>query len=97
MPLLPLPKNTTTPITATPPSTPNQPPNSASTPNNAAPPITAKTWELSDYELQRIPQEAITDNTEIAVSPRALHSELMCPICLDMLHQTMTTKGKWLI
>lgn len=94
MPLLPLPKNTTTPITATPPSTPSQPPNSA-TPNNAAAPITAKTWELSDYELQRIPQEAITDNTEIAVSPRALHSELMCPICLDMLHQTMTTKGEY--
>lgn len=37
-------------------------------------------------------QEAITDNTEIAVSPRSLHSELMCPICLDMLKKTMTTK-----
>lgn len=51
-----------------------------------------KTWELSLYELQRTPQEAITDNTEIAVSPRSLHSELMCPICLDMLKNTMTTK-----
>lgn len=44
------------------------------------------------YELHRTPQEAITDNTEIAVSPRSLHSELMCPICLDMLKNTMTTK-----
>lgn len=51
-----------------------------------------KTWELSLYELHRTPQEVITDNTEIAVSPRSLHSELMCPICLDMLKKTMTTK-----
>lgn len=56
------------------------------------PPVPSKTWELSLYELHRTPQEAITDNTEIAVSPRSLHSELMCPICLDMLKQTMTTK-----
>ncbi|XP_050422512.1 E3 ubiquitin-protein ligase RING2 [Adelges cooleyi] len=52
----------------------------------------SKTWELSLYELHRKPQEAITDSTEIAVSPRSLHSELMCPICLDMLKKTMTTK-----
>ncbi|XP_015914323.1 E3 ubiquitin-protein ligase RING2 [Parasteatoda tepidariorum] len=51
-----------------------------------------KTWELSLYELHRTPQEVITDATEIAVSPRSLHSELMCPICLDMLKNTMTTK-----
>lgn len=37
-------------------------------------------------------QEAIMDGTEVAVSPRSLHSELMCPICLDMLKNTMTTK-----
>ncbi|XP_069055210.1 E3 ubiquitin-protein ligase RING2-B-like [Lepisosteus oculatus] len=64
--------------------------------NNMATPATAqnpnKTWELSLYELHRTPQEAIMDGTEIAVSPRSLHSELMCPICLDMLKNTMTTK-----
>jgi len=54
--------------------------------------MSAKTWELTPYELQRTPQEVVTDNTEIAVSPRSLHSELMCPICLDMLKVTMTTK-----
>ncbi|XP_066526094.1 E3 ubiquitin-protein ligase RING2-A-like [Hoplias malabaricus] len=54
--------------------------------------IPSKTWELSLYELHRTPQEAIIDSTEIAVSPRSLHSELMCPICLDMLKNTMTTK-----
>ncbi|XP_056154181.1 E3 ubiquitin-protein ligase RING2-A-like isoform X2 [Lampris incognitus] len=52
----------------------------------------SKNWELSLYELHRSPQEAIMDGTEVAVSPRALHSELMCPICLDMLKNTMTTK-----
>lgn len=51
-----------------------------------------KNWDLSLYELNRQPQKAITDSTEIAVSPRSLHSELMCPICLDMLKKTMTTK-----
>ncbi|CAK7306802.1 E3 ubiquitin-protein ligase RING2 [Vulpes lagopus] len=51
-----------------------------------------KTWEFSVYELQRKPQEAITDGLEIVVSPRSLHSELMCPICLDMLKNAMTTR-----
>ncbi|KAM4803957.1 E3 ubiquitin-protein ligase RING2-like [Urocitellus parryii] len=52
----------------------------------------SKTWELSLYELQRTPQEAITDGLEIVVSPRSLHSELMCQICLNMLKNTTTTK-----
>eukprot|EP00112_Aurelia_sp_Birch-Aquarium-sp1_P016334 Seg3695.2 transcript_id=Seg3695.2/GoldUCD/mRNA.D3Y31 product="E3 ubiquitin-protein ligase RING2" protein_id=Seg3695.2/GoldUCD/D3Y31 len=51
-----------------------------------------RSWELSLYEQHRKPHEAITDDTEIAISPRSLHSELMCPICLDMLKNTMTTK-----
>lgn len=51
-----------------------------------------KNWELTLYELQRKPQEPITDGTKIAVSPRSLQSELMCPICLDILKVTMTTK-----
>lgn len=52
----------------------------------------AKTWELNVYELNRVPHEVITDDTEIAVSPKSLHNELMCPICLDILKSTMTTK-----
>lgn len=60
--------------------------------NMEHPPVPSKTWELSLYELHRTPQEAITDSTEIAVSPKSLHNELMCPICLDMLKNTMTTK-----
>lgn len=34
----------------------------------------------------------ITDSTKIAASPRSLLSELLCPICLDLLKTTMTTK-----
>ena len=48
--------------------------------------------ELSMYELHRKPHEVITDQTIIGVSPRALHSELMCPICLDLMKNTLTTK-----
>lgn len=52
----------------------------------------SKNWNLTLYEMHRKPQEPITDGTEIAVSPRSLKSELMCPICLDILKSTMTTK-----
>ncbi|KAL5270516.1 hypothetical protein ACHWQZ_G001285 [Mnemiopsis leidyi] len=51
-----------------------------------------KSWELSLYELHRQPQPAITDDTEIAVQAKDLHTELMCPICLELLRKTMTTK-----
>jgi len=54
--------------------------------------IVEKSWDLSLYELHRTPHEAITDSTDIAVSPKSLQSELTCPICLDMLTSTMTTK-----
>jgi len=54
--------------------------------------LVGKTWDLSLYELHRTPHEAITDGTDIAVSPKSLQAELTCPICLDMLTSTMTTK-----
>lgn len=60
--------------------------------NTEAAPSSNKTWRLTLYEQNRTPQQIITDDTEIKVSPRSLHSELMCPICLDMLKNTMTTK-----
>ncbi|CAI8026975.1 E3 ubiquitin-protein ligase RING2-A [Geodia barretti] len=49
-------------------------------------------WELSPYELHRKPHEMVTDSTVVAVSPRALRSELMCPICLDLMKNPLTTK-----
>jgi len=54
--------------------------------------LSGKNWDLSLYELHRTPQEAITDNKEITISPKDLQSELTCPICLEMLTSTMTTK-----
>jgi len=54
--------------------------------------LSGKNWDLSLYELHRTPQEAITDNKQITISPKDLQSELTCPICLEMLTSTMTTK-----
>ena len=51
-----------------------------------------KQFELSRYELNRKPQELILDATEIKVQRKALNALLMCPICLDILRGTMTTK-----
>ena len=48
--------------------------------------------DLSLYEVHRKPHEVVTDNSLISVSPRALHSELMCPICLDLMRNAQTTK-----
>jgi len=51
-----------------------------------------KQFELSRYELNRKPQELILDDTEIKVQRKSLNALLMCPICLDVLRNTMTTK-----
>jgi hypothetical protein len=51
-----------------------------------------KQFELSRYELSRKPQELILDETEIKVQRKSLNALLMCPICLDVLRNTMTTK-----
>ena len=32
--------------------------------------LSGKNWDLSLYELHRTPQEAITDKTEISISPK---------------------------
>lgn len=53
--------------------------------------MTSELWELTEYDHMRKPQEIII-NSEIAISPRSLHRELMCPICLDVLNKTLTTK-----
>lgn len=63
--------------------------------NNGSAPDTitgGKTLELTEYDRHRRPHKAITDSTEIRISTRMLSSELCCPICLDLLTTTMTTK-----
>lgn len=40
----------------------------------------------------RLPHKAIVDGTTIKMSTRTLSTELCCPICLDLLTSTMTTK-----
>jgi len=49
-------------------------------------------WKLSLYELQRTCHEVITDDTKIEAPLESIHRDLMCPICLDLLNKTMTTK-----
>lgn len=51
-----------------------------------------KTLELSDYDNIRKPHKVITDGTRIKMTTRTLSTELCCPICLDLLTSTMTTK-----
>lgn len=51
-----------------------------------------KGMTLTAYDEQRMPHPLINDNTEILITPRGLSSELCCPICLDLLINTMTTK-----
>lgn len=45
---------------------------------------------LTEYQQQRRPQPVTIG--EIAINPKSLHRELMCPICLDILTKTMTTR-----
>lgn len=51
-----------------------------------------KTLELSSYDNVRKPHKVITDGTRIKMTTRTLSTELCCPICLDLLTSTMTTK-----
>lgn len=44
-------------------------------------------WELTEYELERQPQE-INMDSEMAISPRSLQREIICPICWEILNQT---------
>ncbi|CAF0735092.1 unnamed protein product [Didymodactylos carnosus] len=50
-----------------------------------------KSWDLTPYEQQRKPHELLRDG-ELCISPKLLQSELTCPICLDLLRNTRTTK-----
>jgi len=52
-----------------------------------------RTLELSGYDKIRKPYPVITDDNEtITIGVRTLATELTCPICLDLLNVTMTTK-----
>lgn len=52
---------------------------------------TGLTWDLTPYEQQRKSHELLHDE-ELLISPKSLQSELTCPICLDLLRNTRTTK-----
>jgi hypothetical protein len=47
-------------------------------------------FDLSFYEIHRLPQEQITDETEIA-SLHRFFTDLICPICRGILNKTMVS------
>ncbi|VDM77271.1 unnamed protein product [Strongylus vulgaris] len=51
-----------------------------------------KELSLDDYDRIRTPHKSLADNTELRLRAGTLSTELSCPICLDLLTQTMTTK-----
>ncbi|PIO62503.1 hypothetical protein TELCIR_15935, partial [Teladorsagia circumcincta] len=51
-----------------------------------------KELTLDDYDRVRTPHKSLADNTELRLRAGTLSTELSCPICLDLLTQTMTTK-----
>ncbi|UJR15878.1 hypothetical protein I4U23_002804 [Adineta vaga] len=59
--------------------------------NNSSGFKTGLTWDLTPYEQQRKSHELLHDE-ELLISPKSLQSELTCPICLDLLRNTRTTK-----
>ncbi|CAF0874641.1 unnamed protein product [Adineta steineri] len=65
--------------------------NSSDTPANSSGFKTGLTWDLTPYEQQRKSHELLHDE-ELLISPKSLQSELTCPICLDLLRNTRTTK-----
>ncbi|EYC19705.1 hypothetical protein Y032_0023g673 [Ancylostoma ceylanicum] len=44
------------------------------------------------FSVVRTPHKSLADNTELRLRAGTLSTELSCPICLDLLTQTMTTK-----
>lgn len=53
-----------------------------------------KKWDLTPYELERTPQEVITDHdSRMALHPECLRNDFMCPICLKLQTNTVTVMG----
>ena len=54
----------------------------------------SKKWDLTAYELEREPQEVITDHdVRMALHPECLRSDFMCPICLKLQSNSVTVMG----
>lgn len=53
-----------------------------------------KKWDLTAYELEREPQEVITDHdVRMALHPECLRNDFMCPICLKLQSNSVTVMG----
>lgn len=54
------------------------------------PEIASQYWGLSMYDVERECRPPITDDSTTTLQVRTLNIELQCPICLGVLHNTMT-------
>ncbi|KAH8031342.1 hypothetical protein HPB51_016400 [Rhipicephalus microplus] len=48
-------------------------------------------WELNAYELQQSPEEVVADDTKVPLQEDSFWRDLRCPICLDILRNTVAT------
>ncbi|XP_049513918.1 E3 ubiquitin-protein ligase RING1-like [Dermacentor silvarum] len=51
----------------------------------------SKNWQLSAYELQRLPHKLVTDDTEVIVGDESYVPDFTCPICLGLFRKTVAT------
>ncbi|KAH7975103.1 hypothetical protein HPB49_023627 [Dermacentor silvarum] len=51
----------------------------------------SKNWQLSAYELQRLPHKLVTDDTEVIVGEESYVPDFTCPICLGLFRKTVAT------
>jgi len=54
------------------------------------PEIDASLYGLTLYEFNREPRKPIADETQTTIQIRNLNIELTCPVCLGILHNSMT-------
>ena len=60
-----------------------------STTNTTTTTSTSNNWELTQYEEQRKPHEVRFADTMVS---RSLNQDFTCPICLELLKNTMAAK-----
>ncbi|KAH7979503.1 hypothetical protein HPB49_009662 [Dermacentor silvarum] len=53
----------------------------------------SENWQLSAYELQRLPHELVTDDTEVIVREERYVPDFTCPICFGVFRKTVATTG----
>ncbi|KAH7975104.1 hypothetical protein HPB49_023628 [Dermacentor silvarum] len=51
----------------------------------------SENWQLSAYELQRLPHKLVTDDTEVIVGEERYGPDFTCPICFGLFRKAVAT------